>query len=121
MPTDSQSQPSDTLIDRVLVGSRLRAHRKQQKFTLKQVSEKSGVALSTLSKMELGQATVSYDKLAAAARVLNVSLPQLFNPESGQTGQISQRWSPAKFLRRLGMLLAAMNIILLRVSFPVGV
>ncbi len=39
------------MIDRVLVGSRLRAHRKQQKFTLKQVSEKSGVALSTLSKM----------------------------------------------------------------------
>lgn len=83
MPTDSQSQPSDTLIDRVLVGSRLRAHRKQQKFTLKQVSEKSGVALSTLSKMELGQATVSYDKLAAAARVLNISLSQLFNPEAG--------------------------------------
>lgn len=82
MMTESQPQQSHTLIDRVLVGARLRAHRKQQKLTLKQVSDKSGVALSTLSKMELGQATVSYDKLAAAARVLNISLPQLFNPEA---------------------------------------
>lgn len=80
MPADAQPQSSDTLIDRKLVGARLRARRKQQKLTLKQVSEQSGVALSTLSKMELGQASVSYDKLAAAARALNISLSQLFNP-----------------------------------------
>ncbi|GAA0690845.1 XRE family transcriptional regulator [Marinobacterium maritimum] len=81
MTTESQPLQPQTLIDRVLVGARLRAHRKQLKLTLKQVSEQSGVALSTLSKMELGQATVSYDKLAAAARALNIGLPQLFSSD----------------------------------------
>ncbi|MBR9827556.1 MAG: helix-turn-helix domain-containing protein [Oceanospirillales bacterium] len=82
MTTESQSPKPHPLIDRVLVGTRLRVHRKQQNLTLKQLSEQCGVALSTLSKMELGQATVSYDKLAAAARVLNISLSQLFNSDA---------------------------------------
>jgi transcriptional regulator with XRE-family HTH domain len=62
------------------VGARLRAIRKAQKLTLKQLSERSGVALSTLSKMELAQVSVSYEKLAAAARALSVDIAQLFRP-----------------------------------------
>lgn len=54
--------------------------RKDQKLTLKQLSERSGVALSTLSKMELAQVSVSYEKLAAAARALGVDIAQLFSP-----------------------------------------
>ncbi|MNH23399.1 Cupin domain protein [compost metagenome] len=46
-------------------------------MTLKQLSEASGVPLSTLSKMELAQVSVSYEKLAAAARALNVDIAQL--------------------------------------------
>ena len=68
------------LIDRAQVGARLRVIRKHQKLTLKQLSERSGVALSTLSKMELAQVSVSYEKLAAAARVLNIDIAQLFSP-----------------------------------------
>ncbi|MBP5122717.1 MULTISPECIES: helix-turn-helix domain-containing protein [Pseudomonas] len=49
-------------------------------MTLKQLSERSGVALSTLSKMELAQVSVSYEKLAAAARALGVDIAQLFSP-----------------------------------------
>ncbi|UVL73444.1 helix-turn-helix domain-containing protein [Pseudomonas protegens] len=49
-----------------------------QKLSLKQLSERSGVALSTLSKMELAQVSVSYEKLAAAARALDVDIAQLF-------------------------------------------
>src|SRR5688572_17781577 len=52
--------------DRVRMGKRLREVRKAHALTLKALSQRSGVALSTLSKMELGQITVSYDKLAAA-------------------------------------------------------
>lgn len=73
----SQAHP---LIDRTEVGARLRGIRKHQKLTLKQLSERSGVALSTLSKMELAQVSVSYEKLAAAARALNVDIAQLFTP-----------------------------------------
>ena len=76
----SSSATAHSLIDRTQVGARLRAIRKSQKLTLKQLSERSGVALSTLSKMELAQVSVSYEKLAAAARALNTDIAQLFSP-----------------------------------------
>ncbi|MGL5998793.1 MAG: helix-turn-helix domain-containing protein [Pseudomonas proteolytica] len=72
--------PVHPLIDRSQIGARLRGIRKNQKLTLKQLSERSGVALSTLSKMELAQVSVSYEKLAAAARALGVDIAQLFSP-----------------------------------------
>lgn len=78
-PSASSTQ-AHPLIDRDQVGARLRAIRKAQKLTLKQLSERSGVALSTLSKMELAQVSVSYEKLAAAARALSVDIAQLFRP-----------------------------------------
>ena len=76
----SSSATVHSLIDRTQVGARLRAIRKSQKLTLKQLSERSGVALSTLSKMELAQVSVSYEKLAAAARALSTDIAQLFSP-----------------------------------------
>lgn len=79
LPSASSAQ-THPLIDRDQVGARLRAIRKAQKLTLKQLSERSGVALSTLSKMELAQVSVSYEKLAAAARALSVDIAQLFRP-----------------------------------------
>ncbi|BAN55396.1 MULTISPECIES: helix-turn-helix domain-containing protein [Pseudomonas] len=66
------------LLDRTVVGQRLRQVRKARQMTLKQLSEASGVPVSTLSKMELAQVSVSYEKLAAAARALNVDIAQLF-------------------------------------------
>jgi transcriptional regulator with XRE-family HTH domain len=70
------------LPDRVRMGLRLREIRKAHRLTLKELSQRSGVALSTLSKMELGQITVSYEKLAAAARALQVDIAQLFDPRA---------------------------------------
>lgn len=64
-------------LDRAVVGQRLRQVRKARQMTLKQLSEASGVPLSTLSKMELAQVSVSYEKLAAAARALNVDIAQI--------------------------------------------
>lgn len=65
------------LLDRAVVGQRLRQVRKTRQLTLKQLSEASGVPVSTLSKMELAQVSVSYEKLAAAARALNVDIALL--------------------------------------------
>lgn len=67
-------------LDRVRTGARLRAVRRQQGLTLKDVSRRSRVALSTLSKMELGQASVSYEKLAAVAHALQIDIAKLFDP-----------------------------------------
>ena len=65
--------------DRVQLGLSLRGHRKARRLTLKDLSRRSGVALSTLSKMELGQISVSYEKLAAAARALSLDVGQLLD------------------------------------------
>ena len=65
--------------DRVQLGLSLRAHRKARRLTLKDLSGRSGVALSTLSKMELGQISVSYEKLAAVARALSLDVGQLLD------------------------------------------
>jgi transcriptional regulator with XRE-family HTH domain len=65
--------------DRVRLGQRLRESRKLKRLTLKDLSVRSGVALSTLSKMELGQTSVAYDKVAAVARALSLDVGQLFD------------------------------------------
>jgi transcriptional regulator with XRE-family HTH domain len=65
------------------MGERLRTLRKAQALTLKALSERSGVPLSTLSKIELGQISVSYEKLAAVARALAVDIGRLFDARAG--------------------------------------
>lgn len=65
--------------DRRALGQRLRTVRRQHRLTLKQLSERSGVALSTLSKIELGQVAASYEKFSAVARALGVDLGRLFD------------------------------------------
>ncbi len=88
MSETAQALPQPPQLDRDEVGARLRAVRKQRKLTLKQLSDLSGVAVSTLSKMELAQVAVSYDKLAAAARALEVDIAQLFRPLPPVGGQV---------------------------------
>ena len=66
-----------TAVPKEVVGAQLRALRKRKGFTLKHLSEVSGVPLSTLSKIELGQAALSYDKFMAVARALGVEMSEL--------------------------------------------
>jgi transcriptional regulator with XRE-family HTH domain len=72
------------------MGERLRAIRKTQGLTLKALSARSGVALSTLSKIELGQISVSYEKLAAVARALAVDIGALIDPRAGAVRDAAQ-------------------------------
>ena len=67
-------------VPKEVVGAQLRALRKRNGFTLKSLSEVSGVPLSTLSKIELGQAALSYDKFMAVARALGVEMAELLQP-----------------------------------------
>ena len=83
--------------DRVRLGLHLRGHRKARRLTLKDLSTRSGVALSTLSKMELGQISVSYEKLAAVAHALALDVGQLLDPRAAAAGTPAPSvvWSPA--------------------------
>jgi transcriptional regulator with XRE-family HTH domain len=77
--TSAASRRSAAAPDRRRMGERLRAIRKAHRMTLKALSERSGVALSTLSKIELGQVSASYEKFAAVAHALQVDIAQLFD------------------------------------------
>jgi transcriptional regulator with XRE-family HTH domain len=93
-PSRSRSRASTAaaaLPDRERVGAHLRVIRKGQGLTLKTLSARSGVALSTLSKIELGQISVSYEKLAAVARALDVDIAALFDPRAGATLEAGHR------------------------------
>ncbi len=75
------------LLSKEQVGTRLRLARHTQKQTLKQLSEKTGLALSTISKAELGQVTLSYEKFVVLARALNIEVGSLFAVPDEETAQ----------------------------------
>lgn len=59
------------------IGSLLRALRGRYGWTLKQMSEHSGIPLSTLSKVEHDRLTLTYDKLQLLSQRLNMSMSEL--------------------------------------------
>jgi transcriptional regulator with XRE-family HTH domain len=60
------------------IGSLLRSLRARNGWTLKQMSERSGIPLSTLSKVEHDRLTLTYDKLQLLSQRLNISMSELF-------------------------------------------
>lgn len=65
-------------IDRKLIGERLRAARKDRGLTLAQLSERAGVAMSTISKAERAEIALTYDKFAALAHTLQIDFTEIF-------------------------------------------
>jgi transcriptional regulator with XRE-family HTH domain len=61
-------------------GSALRSLRRQKQLTLAEVSARTGLPVSTLSKIETGKMSLSYDKLARLGAGLEVDIAQLFEP-----------------------------------------
>jgi len=62
------------------LGSRVRDLRKPRNWTLEQAAQQAGLARSTLSKIENGQMSPTYDALKKLAVGLDISVPQLFTP-----------------------------------------
>ena len=73
------------------LGSRVRELRKARDWTLEQAAQQAGLARSTLSKIENGQMSPTYDALKKLAVGLGISVPQLFTPPS--KGQVNGRMS----------------------------
>lgn len=61
---------------------RVRELRKERNWTLEQAAQQAGVARSTLSKIENGQMSPTYEALKKLAVGLGISVPQLFTPPS---------------------------------------
>ena len=65
------------------IGSLLRSLRARNGWTLKEMSERSGIPLSTLSKVEHDRLTLTYDKLLQLSQRLNLRMSELFT-ETGR-------------------------------------
>jgi transcriptional regulator with XRE-family HTH domain len=61
------------------LGQSLKATRQARGLTLKQVAERTGLALSTLSKVENGLMSLTYDKLLQLTAGLKMDIAELFN------------------------------------------
>jgi transcriptional regulator with XRE-family HTH domain len=64
------------------LGARVRELRKARGWTLEQAAVQAGLARSTLSKIENGQMSPTYEALRKLAGGLAISVPQLFTPPS---------------------------------------
>ncbi len=62
------------------LGVRVRELRKARDWTLEQAAKQAGLARSTLSKIENGQMSPTYEALKKLAVGLEISVPQLFTP-----------------------------------------
>ena len=60
------------------IGGLLRSLRTRKGWTLKQMSEHSGIPLSTLSKVEHDRLTLTYDKLLQLSQRLKLRMSELF-------------------------------------------
>ncbi|HYE48920.1 MAG TPA: XRE family transcriptional regulator [Azospirillaceae bacterium] len=71
----------------------LRDYRKRRQWTLKQMSDASGVPLSTLSKVENGKVSLSYDKIQRLVENLGISLAEFFSgtAEAGRAAVTARR------------------------------
>ncbi len=76
------------------LGARVRELRKSHGWTLEQAAGQAGLARSTLSKIENGQMSPTYEALKKLATGLEISVPQLFTPPRKQ--QISGRLTTTK-------------------------
>lgn len=71
------------------LGARVRELRKAHDWTLEQAAQQAGLARSTLSKIENGQMSPTYEALKKLAVGLQISVPQLFTPSP--TGDVNGR------------------------------
>jgi transcriptional regulator with XRE-family HTH domain len=66
-------------------GAALRAFRRKQGWTLAEVSQKTGLPVSTLSRIETDQISPTYDQLSKLSLGLNVDMAQLLSGDLGDT------------------------------------
>ena len=69
------------------LGTLLRGLRAREGWTLKEMSAKSGIPVSTLSKIEHDRLTLSYDKLQSLGQRLGLRMSELFAEDGEDTAQ----------------------------------
>lgn len=65
------------------LGERVKTLREARRLTLQVLSDRSGLAISTISKIERGLMAPTYDRFAGLARGLGVDVSELFSDHGG--------------------------------------
>lgn len=78
---------------RPTLGGLLRGLRARRGWTLKEMSEQTGIPVSTLSKVEHDRLTLTYDKLLKLSERLNIRMSELFAEPTDAPEQITARRS----------------------------
>src|ERR1700744_4805653 len=73
------------------LGSLLRALRARNGWTLKEMSERIDIPVSTLSKVEHDRLTLTYDKLLQLSQKLNIRMSELFAESEAEEGVTARR------------------------------
>jgi transcriptional regulator with XRE-family HTH domain len=82
---ESQAHPS-TASSVAKPGGVLKALRRKHGWTLAEVSRRTGLPTSTLSKIENDKMSLTFDKLSRLSSSLQVDISALFNGEAGEDG-----------------------------------
>lgn len=78
--------------ERQTLGALLRGLRNRNQWTLKEMSDESGIPVSTLSKVEHDRLTLTYDKLLQLSDRLGIPITELFaQPESAEQPVTARR------------------------------
>lgn len=80
------------------LGRRVREFRRARGLTLQQVAEQSGIAISTLSKIERDQMSPTFDKLLQLSRGLSVDIADLFGrePQAAGASALTPGWDVSR-------------------------
>lgn len=74
-------EPSPTATEQDL-GQRVRGIRKARKWTLQDAADRTGLAVSTISKMERGEISLTYDRFMRLAQGLGLDVGELFDADA---------------------------------------
>ncbi|PKP67996.1 MAG: XRE family transcriptional regulator, partial [Alphaproteobacteria bacterium HGW-Alphaproteobacteria-5] len=87
------------------LGTFLRRLRTREGWTLKQMSERTGIPVSTLSKVEHNRLTLTYDKLLQLAQRLGLRMSELFAEDGGASAD-----APVTARRSIGRIDGAVRV-----------
>jgi transcriptional regulator with XRE-family HTH domain len=84
-------------------GQAIRTLRNKLGLTLQEVSERTGLAVSTISKLEMGRAALSYEKLSLVSTGLGINLTELLSLlADGSETKVAASVPGRRVVQRLG-------------------
>lgn len=86
-----RKRPAEANIEPQELGKRVKEIRLQQNLTLEEASKLTGLARSTLSKIENEQISPTFSAVSKLVKGLGIDIPQLFSKSENKTGSGGRR------------------------------